>query len=522
MTGEAATAVPWQDLLAGVAESSSDCLRLLLEIWAERRGLSAAAIYVDVPGGHRRSASVGDVELPEELAEAPEGWDALHLPGGLLLSRSGEIRDGDPDDGALRLALSQAVQVRRLEEEVRRQNFAESYRLVELEAVYEVGLAIASTLNLDELSEGVLLRAVSLSDARRGALYLVEDGRFRLQTTIGGDARNEMPLDDPQLPRLDGQSDDCQDVLPGASYALALPIEIEGAKRGLLAIGDKESRRGVGPFAEADRRTLGLFANQAAIALENAHLHRQALEKERLEREMELAAEIQRRLLPKEMPALDGFEIVGWNRPTWQVGGDYFDFLPLADGRLGLVVADVTGKGLAAALLVSTVHSALQLLFDSAAVDVDLLARLNEHIVHSSSPNKFITMILADLDPATGEIRSLNAGHNPGMLVRADGAISQLTPGGMPLGLLPGASYHAQTLQIEPGELLCLYSDGITECESLDEEEFGEQRLEELLLEQRDQPLADIMKHIERTMDDFARGRSQSDDQTVVLLRRTG
>ena len=311
-----------------------------------------------------------------------------------------------------------------------------------------------------------------------------------------------------------------QDVLPGAEFALAVPVEIDGQCRGLLAVADKESRQGVGPFQESDRRTMGLFANQAAIALENARLHQEALEKERLEREMELAAEIQQRLLPKGTPAVSGFELAGWNRPAWQVGGDYYDYMQLSGGRLGLVVADVTGKGMPAALLVSTLHSALRLLLDGSEAESSLLAQLNQHIVESSSPNKFITLILVELDPETGDLRCLNAGHNPGLLVRRDEKVVELGAGGMPLGLLAGSAYDSFTLKMKEGDLLCLYSDGITECEAPDEEEFGLERLRELLCEHRDQPLCDLLRTIDVAVTEFAAGRPQGDDQTVVLLRR--
>ena len=237
---------------------------------------------------------------------------------------------------------------------------------------------------------------------------------------------------------------------------------------------------------------------------------------------MELAAEIQQRLLPKDLPDLQGFEVTGWNRPTWQVGGDYYDFLSLGHQRLGLVVADVTGKGMAAALLVSTLHSALRLLLEGAEPEERLFAQLNQHIVESSSPNKFITLILVELDPTGGGLRFVNAGHNPGILVRADGSVSELEAGGMPLGLMSGEHYEARTLRIEDGDLLCLYSDGITECEAPGEEQFGLERLCELLVAERERPLREIVQEIDRATREFAAGCPQADDQTLVLLRRLG
>jgi phosphoserine phosphatase RsbU/P len=297
---------------------------------------------------------------------------------------------------------------------------------------------------------------------------------------------------------------------------------VESGRRGLLVVGDKESRRGVGPFLPSDRRTLSLFANQAALALENARLHLQALEKERLEREMHLASEIQRQILPKGAPAVPGYQVAGWYRPARQVGGDYYDLFPLQDGRLNLVVGDVSGKGMPAALMVSTLHSALRLLLDQAPFGPSLLERLNRHIVESSAANKFITMLLAELSPETGVLHYMNAGHNPGVLLHRDGSYEELKAGGLPLGLLPEARYQSRAVTMELGDILCIYSDGITEAAAPDDEEFGMQRLVDLLRRGRDLPLVDLMEEIPREVGEFSQGSPQGDDQTVVLLRRDG
>jgi sigma-B regulation protein RsbU (phosphoserine phosphatase) len=335
-----------------------------------------------------------------------------------------------------------------------------------------------------------------------------------LERVIGGDAR-------PRLPACEDADDDgASDALPGATHRLAVPIAVDGIPRGLLVVGDKESRAGVGPFADADGRTLRLFANQAAIALENARLHREALEKERLEREMQLAAEIQQRLLPKDMPSPAGYEILGWNRPARHIGGDYFDFLPIAENHLGLVIADVSGKGMPASLLVSTLHSALRLLIDSHEFDGTFLRRLNRHILESSAPNKFITLFLGDLDLGSGELRYLNAGHNPALLARADGRVDTLRAVGLPLGLVADASYQPGLERLAPGDVLCLYSDGITETSSPADEEFSIERLGELLESHRRAALGEVIAAIDHATTAFAAGLPQADDQTVVLVRR--
>jgi len=516
----------WQGLFSLSGRDGEDkvVLEAQLRHWSERHGEVETALYSGGEAGYRLEASVGATRFPERLSE--DAWPAfsrLELPGSLLLHAGAEIPENPEGDSEL-LLLAAGARIRRLKGHVREQHFQANFRGVELEALYDVGLAIASTLDLDALGEEVLLRAVSLLDARRGALYLLDGGgEYRLNRAIGGEAAERLKVDELRLEEcLRGEGPGPEGMIPGAEHLLAVPIEIDGKPRGVLVVADKESRRGVGPFLPTDRRTLSLFAHQAAIALENAKLHRLALEKERLEREMELAAEIQQEILPKIVPVVAGYEVLGWNRPARQVGGDYFDLRLSRDDRLCMVVGDVSGKGVPAALLVSTLHSALRLLHDRMGLGPAFLERLNRHIHESSSINKFITTLIAELDPVRDQLSYLNAGHNPGLLLRHDGKIEQLASGGLPLGLLPDARYGSAALQIEPGDLVCLYSDGITECESLAEEEFGQERLERLLLDIRHEPLGEIVSTLEKTVTDFAQGQPQGDDQTVVLLRRGG
>ncbi|HEV8581157.1 MAG TPA: SpoIIE family protein phosphatase [Thermoanaerobaculia bacterium] len=513
----------WDELLALSRDETGErqLIERLLDLWCKERGARAAGLYLERGGMLAREAAVGD-GLPEllDVSGASDGYGGLTFPGGrLLFLPRGTAADAGRDP--LTVLLAASLRSCRLKQELKEQQFQVNYRVVELEALYDVGLAVASTLELDRLSEEILIRAVGLLDARRGALYTLEDGRYRLAGTFGGDAAPSFARDDAELKAFLADDRPAPTrLLPGARYLLGVPIEVEGRSRGLIAVGDKESRRGVGPFLPGDRRTLSLFANQAALALENARLHLQALEKERLEREMHLAAEIQRQILPKGAPVVPGYELTGWYRPARQVGGDYYDIFPHPDGRIGLVLGDVSGKGMPAALMVSTLHSALRLLLDQAPFGPTLLERLNRHIVESSAANKFITMLLAELDPRTGVLHYMNAGHNPGILLRLDGTVEQLGAGGLPLGLLPEALFQSRALTLEPGDLLCIYSDGITEAESPDEEEFGMGRLIDLLRSERDLPLAELVEAIPGAVGEFSRGLPQGDDQTLVLLRR--
>jgi sigma-B regulation protein RsbU (phosphoserine phosphatase) len=514
----------WADLL-GLADRQAGelaLLRGLLGVLCKSGELKGAAVYTEGGDCFQQEVAVGAGEFPAQVKDFRElGLEHREIPGGLLLLNPSGPGAGSPESLPL-VALAAALQTANLSRRLKQQKFEVNYRGVELEALYDVGLAIASTLNLDELGEEILLRAVSLLDARRGALYLTKGSSFVLERTFGGDACPEIALEDSLVAALLEESPPAdQALLPGAAHLLAVPVETDSERRGLLVVADKESRHGVGPFEAADRRTLAMFANQAAIALENAYLHRQALEKERLEREIELAAEIQRRLLPTDFPRLEGFELVGWSRPARHVGGDYYDFLSLAEDRVAAVLADVSGKGLPAALMVSTIHSALRLLFDHFRVGPELIARLNHHITDSSAPNKFITLLAAEIDPRRGEVSYVNAGHNPALLLRASGEVEELESGGFPLGLFAESSYTGGTLAMAPGDLLCIYSDGITECESPDETEFGAERLVDLLESVGDRPLPDVVRSIDDAVTEFAAGQSQGDDQTLVLLRRT-
>lgn len=524
---------PWRELLELARNDAGDRLLIerALDLWRREHHAEAAAVYLHKDGVLDQEAAAG-ARLPTTvdaaaLARGELGLGSLPLSGGWLVyapatAVPAESAESDP----LPVLLSAALKSCRLKQELKEQQFQVNYRVVELEALYDVGLAVAAaaTLDLHRLSEEILLHAVSLLDARRGALYILDDGRYRLDRTLGGEAGHSFAADDPALATfLAGGSEHPADLLPGARYLLGVPIELEKRPLGMLVAGDKESRRGVGPFPPGDLRTLGLFANQAAIALENVRLHLRALEQERLEREMHVAAEIQRQILPKGAPLVPGFQLVGWNRPARQVGGDYYDMFPTKDGRMGLLVGDVSGKGIPAALMVSTLHSALRLLVDQTGVGAELLARLNRHIQESSTPNKFITMLLAELDPATGLLRYVNAGHNPGLLVHCDGRMDELGASGVPLGLLVGSRYTEREVVVEPGDLLCLYSDGITEAESATDEEFGTERLVELLRAHPDEaPLEQLLVSIQREVGDFSQGRPQNDDQTLLLLRRLG
>jgi len=412
----------------------------------------------------------------------------------------------------------------RLAQEMREGDFQLKYRLWELESLYDIGLSIASTLNIDDLADEVLFRMISLINARRAALFLREGSGFKIYRAFG-DVRQDF-LDEELTTRLLTEvqaitfesATNC--IFPDCISFVAVPIKGNNAVIGVLAAADRELRDGsIGAFEGNELRLLSLFASQVAIALENARLHREALLKQAMERELELAATIQRDILPKSLPQIEGFEIATLAKPAKQVGGDYHAFVD-RDGVLTFMVADVAGKSMPAALLVSALHAATQLLFAEGRGLGDIATELNKHIHRWSAENKFVTMIMASIDREAETIEFVNAGHNPCYIMTGD-RFELMKSHGLPIGILPTSLYMTQTRPFAPGSAVVLYSDGITEAENEAGDEFGNDRLEEILHEHPAGYATELRDRISAAVDNFCGAAPQKDDETLVIVRTT-
>lgn len=447
------------------------------------------------------------------------------------------LREGDdpPTPGAIELLriassyLTVLLSAQQMASEVKEGDFQLKYRLWELESLYDIGLSITSTLDLEALADEVLVRTISLLNARRAAVYLRKGDSFELRRSFG-DVRGQFLSDeiDPEsLARLIekrepirlGSGADC--LFPGCTTLLALPITGSNDLIGVLAVADREQRDGgVGSFDDNDVRLVRQFATQAGIALENARLHREALEKQAMERELQLAATIQRDILPRSLPAIPGVAIDVLARPARQLGGDYYTFIEREDG-FSLCVADVSGKSIPAAILVSALHAAIQLLFDEGRDLGEIATELNRHIHKWSSETKFATLVLATVDLESSLIRFVNAGHNPAYILAPDGTLEEMKSHGLPIGLMGESRYSTQTRRLVPGSLLAFYSDGITEADNEAGDEFGNERLEQILLRDPAAGVADLRSAIEAGLEAFVGNAPQRDDQTLVLVRVT-
>ncbi len=310
------------------------------------------------------------------------------------------------------------------------------------------------------------------------------------------------------------------DEIRGAGVDLIVPLIGQGELLGALYLGPRLSDQ---PYSGDDRRLLGGLASQVAPAMKVAQLVREqqaeAKERERIQQELEVAALIQQTLLPKRLPAIPGWHIDAFYRPARAVGGDFYDFIPLGDGRLGVIIGDVTDKGVPAALVMATCRSMLRAAASNHESPADLLAEVNEALVTEIPPAMFVTCLYAVIDTTAGEVTFANAGHNLPYVRTADGVL-ELRATGMPLGLMPGMSYDDRRYAMAPGEVIVLTSDGITEAHDRNGEMYGFARLMARVAQRpaSGDTCGDLIDDLERFT---GPDTEQEDDITLVVLQRT-
>ena len=306
-------------------------------------------------------------------------------------------------------------------------------------------------------------------------------------------------------------------VLQGIRSVLAVPLGVADQVFGIIYA---DSPIADGRFTEDHLKLLTTLASVAAIRVENARLAEARLQQERLERELALAMEIQQRFQPAAPPHVPGYELQGISFPCYEIGGDYYDFIKRDDGRLVIALGDVSGKGTAAALLMSSLHAAIHAQSGSHDSLVATISAVNRYLADNIPPNRFVTLFYAELDPETGTVSFLNAGHNPPLIVHSAGTVEQLASGGLPLGIKPNAEFREGRTHMKLGDVLVIYSDGVTESASPTGEEFGSTRLYEVVSRNIDASAAGIRDRIESALTKFSQGTQAADDITLVIVKR--
>jgi serine phosphatase RsbU (regulator of sigma subunit) len=277
----------------------------------------------------------------------------------------------------------------------------------------------------------------------------------------------------------------------------------------------------LGQFTEDDLRLLTLLANLAAVKYENARLTEESLKKAQMDRELDLAVQIQKNFLPKADPDFEPYDISGAARACSHVGGDYYDFISIDPSRLGLVIADVSGKGVSASLLMASLRASLHAEIPATRGLAALAAKLN-NFVHGSTDtdtHSFISFFFGILDRPSGNLTYVNAGHNPPILLGRGGP-KFLDSTGFCLGMFPTVSFETQTLTFEPGDILCLYTDGIVESRNREKEEFGLERLTGTLRKSSELPARDIKETVFVDVFGFTECAESSDDMTLMIVKR--
>jgi serine phosphatase RsbU (regulator of sigma subunit)/pSer/pThr/pTyr-binding forkhead associated (FHA) protein len=363
----------------------------------------------------------------------------------------------------------------------------------------------------DERGEELKVAVARLRD-RQGEVGEIRVSRTIMEEVVGL-GKSVLTADAQQDPRLMSSTM----TLQGIRSVLAVPLGVGEKVFGIIYA---DSPIAEGRFTEDHLKVLTTLASVAAIRVENARLIEEQIDRERLEQELQLASEIQQRFQPTQAPNVPGYELQGISFPCYEIGGDYYDFIERADGRMIVTLGDVSGKGTAAALLMSSLHAAVHAQASSHSSLSETISAVNNYLAENIPSNRFITLFYAELDPATGAVSFINAGHNPPLIVHAAGTTENLSAGGLPLGIRYDADYSEGRTQLHPSDVLVIYSDGVSEAVSPQGEEFGTERLFRVVSQNLNASAAGIRDRIEAALTKWAQGTPAADDITLVIVKR--
>jgi phosphoserine phosphatase RsbU/P len=414
-------------------------------------------------------------------------------------------------------------------EELKQANQELGQRVQQLHTLFDLAQGFNSAPDEERAARLLTLTLMGQFMVRRFVVLLCADSaRGELEVAASRDAPDlEPPLmallaDLPRLLLLDEDAPDAYHELRQRGFAMALPLRMKDATRGVLLLGPKGNRQ---PYDADEVDFLTALGQLALTAIENARGVEARLEKERLEEELRLARSIQERLLPQELPRLACADLAALNLASQVVAGDYYDALALDEHRYLLAVADVSGKGLPASLLMANLQACLHVLAASlAAGTVDLptaTQRVNRVVHRNTGMSTFITFFWGIYDTRDGRFEYVNAGHNPPLLVRRDGTVEGLEAGGLLLGVLPEAAYEQGAARLASGDTLALFTDGITEAWSATDrdDEFGEERLIATIRDSAGRSAADVLAAVRSAVRAHTAGGPLDDDLTLMVLR---
>lgn len=411
--------------------------------------------------------------------------------------------------------------------------------LDELVALNQIAKAINALMSIEQITQVIVDHCLRRIQATQGAVFLLDEeakqiDKFRTFVREFSQSKEKIPfhLDE----RLSGWMIKNKTILvsnnadsderfrgmdlstSGIHSILSAPLL---SRRGLIGSLVMFNKKDFGGFTDNDKRFLGIVGAQTSKVIENAQLHEQEKKLIAIQEEIKVARSIQKGFLPSSGIRLSACEVYGFNFPAKEIGGDFYDIVKLEDGKVFLSLGDVSGKGIPAALLMANAQAVLrsQLFKAEEKGLLDLADSLNHLICQFSGPEQYITAVFGQYDCSSGRFHYINAGHLPPLVVKKKEPINKLTKSDLVIGVMPGYRYMMNEVVLESDDILFLYSDGITELFGENDEEFGEERLEELLLQHRKEDISTIGTRILKALTDFREGKAQSDDITMVLLK---
>ncbi len=425
---------------------------------------------------------------------------------------------------------------RRLVEDIRTNASKTETLLMEISTLLEVNQAIESGGEIQSVLETIMEKCMDVLKVEAVSLLLLTENKKELEFRValgprgkevqryrvkvgqgiaGTVAKTGKPLLIPDA-YSDKRFDRSFDLKSGfrTRSILCMPLTYRGTRLGVVQALNRFDGK---PFGDEDLRSFNLFTRQAALAIVNARLLYQAMRKKELENQLTVASEIQRLIVPKQLPKFDDLDVSGYYRPSQQIGGDFYSVIRLNDNQTVFCVADVAGKSVPGALLVSTLHSTLNAYLEFSNDLEEIVNRLNTRIMKMSTSDRFITLFLALYDRKEEALSYISAGHNPQFLMHRPFEIRRLTSTGICIGITPFA-YKAKTVSLNEDDILVMYTDGFVEGRNNDGDAFGEKRLEKILYENADRPAGYIIDQIVSTFNDFC--RTPSDDLTLLVVKK--
>ena len=402
-------------------------------------------------------------------------------------------------------------------------------KIQELNTLFDIGKELNSTLDTEKILTLLSYAVMGQMIVNRIMIFVQDNGKMKLAMAKGHRNNEEIQnfyqekflaeltkiIDAGILDRQQSYDEPLKN-LQQVGIRVIVPMRIQNKTKGLLVIGERITKI---EFQDYDIEFLSTLGNEAMICLENARLFEETLEKQRMEEELAIAREIQQKLLPHECPVLDRYDISAINVSSRQVSGDYFDCIELNSEILCLAIADVSGKGTGASLLMANLQATLHALIEANVSLPKIAGKINNLIHRNTAYDKFITFFFGFLNVKENTFTYVNAGHNPPILMREDGSIKLLEVGGLLLGMMPNMPYQQETVSLVPGDWIVMYTDGVTEATNNADVEFEEQRLIKTVRMNRDHTAEQMRDKILSEVKEFSEDQPQNDDITMLLLK---